>query len=76
MQEYGEESILTKTKERFSIKFEKTWLGTRTMIINNKVDFFIMRGQAWGFGIELDPLDRSFTIHFLNIFAGVTVYHE
>ena len=67
---------MTKTKERSLIKFEKTWLGTRTMIINDKVEFFIMRGQCWGFGIELDPWDRSFTIHFLNIFAGVTVYHN
>lgn len=76
MQEYGEESILTKTKERSLIKFEKSWLGSRSIVINDKVDFFIMRGQCWGFGIELDPLDKTFSIHILNIFAGVTVYHD
>lgn len=65
-----------KTKERSLIKFEKTWLGALVMIINNKVEFFIMRGQAWGFGIEFDPYDRSLMIRILNILVGVTVYHN
>lgn len=63
-------------KERSLIKFEKTWLGTRTMIINDKIEFFIMRGQAWGLGIEYDKYDRCLTVHFLNIYMGVTVYHN
>lgn len=67
---------MTKTKERSLIKFEKTWLGTRTMIINDKIEFFIMRGQAWGFGIELDPRDRSISLHVLNVFGGVILYNE
>lgn len=58
------------------IKFEKRWTGTLTMTIADKVELFIMRGQAWGIGIEVDPLDRSATIHILNIFAGVAVFHE
>lgn len=58
------------------IKFKKSWLGTGIMVINDKVEFFIMRGQAWGFGVELDPLDRSFMIRILNIIVGVAVYHN
>ena len=67
---------MTKKKQRSLIEFEKTWLGTRVMIINNKIEFFIMRGQAWGFGIEFDPYDKSFMVRILNIIVGVAVYHN
>jgi hypothetical protein len=63
-------------KERFLIKFEKRWTGTLTATINDKVEFFAMRGQAWGIGIELDPLDKSLTIHLLCFYVGVTVFYE
>lgn len=65
-----------KTKERSLIEFKKTWFGTRSMIINDKVEFFIMKGQAWGFGIEFDHYDRSLMVRILNVIAGVTVYHN
>jgi len=65
-----------KTKERSLIKFEKTWAGTLTATINDKVEFFAMRGQSWGIGIELDPLDRSLMIHLLCFYVGVIVFHD
>lgn len=65
---------MTKMKERSLIKFEKSWMGARIMTIGN-VEFFVMRAQAWGFGIELDPLDRTFMVRILNIIFGVAIYY-
>lgn len=67
---------MTKTKERSLIKFEKTWTGTRTATINDRVEFFVMRGQSWGVGIELDPKDRSLMIHLLCFYVGVIVFND
>lgn len=67
---------MTKTKERSLIKFEKTWLGTRTMIINDKVEFFIGTGSSWGIGVEIDQFERCLMFRILNIYMGITVYHN
>lgn len=67
---------MTKTKERSLIKVEKSWIGTRMIVINDSVEFFIGRGGSWGIGIEVDLFDRSLTIRILNIYMGVAVYHN
>jgi len=58
------------------IKFEKTWAGTLTATINDKVEFFAMRGGSWGIGIEYDVYGRYLMIHLLCFYVGVNVFHD
>lgn len=67
-----------KMMERFlsKIKIQKTWTGSGSITINDKVEFFAMRGSSYGIGIELDIKDRSLMFHLLSFYIGVIVFHD
>lgn len=58
------------------IKFEKGFLDSGSMTINDKVVFFIGRAGTWGISAEIDLYDRSLTLQILNLYIGFEVYHK
>jgi hypothetical protein len=59
-----------------SIKFEKSWVGTRSISINNKVRLFIGMSDRWGFGIDYNHHDQVLNLLIIHWYMGVEVWHN
>jgi hypothetical protein len=46
------------------------------MIIADKVDTYIGRGDSWGIGIEYNHYERALTLHILNLYMGFQVWYK
>lgn len=58
------------------LEYRKSWLGTRSIAINDKVRFFVGTTDHWGFAIEYSHYDRCFTIEIVHWYFGVEVWHN
>jgi predicted AAA+ superfamily ATPase len=59
-----------------SIKFEKSWIGTRSVTINDKVRFFIGTSDRWGLDISYSHYDRCLSLMVIHWYMGVEVWHN
>ena len=58
------------------IKFEKSWTGSVSATVNERVHFYAGSMDHWGLGVELNFYDRSFTIKVLNWYIGFEIWHS
>lgn len=58
------------------IKFEKSWIGTRSLTINDKIRFFAGTSDHWGIGINYCHYDRSLTVDILHWYIGLEVWNN
>ena len=59
-----------------SIKFEKSWIGSRSMTINNKVRFFFGKSDRWGLEASYTHYDRAFNLLIIHWYLGFEVWYS
>ena len=59
------------------IRIEKSlWGLSNSIVMFNKICFYIGRSEHWGIGIKINFYDRSLTFEIFNLYAGVEIWHK
>lgn len=55
---------------------KSSWTFSRTLVMFDKIAFYIGRTDHWGIGANINFYDKSFTVEILNLYMGVEIYRE
>lgn len=62
-------------KKKFFV-FEKSWIGTLSLTVGNKVHFYLGKTDHWGLGFDYNHYERAFTLDIIHWYVGFEVWHN